>query len=103
MKAFISYASEHRDVAQRVALGLRNAGHAAFFGREALVAGDDFEARIREALHDSDVFIFLASAEALRPGGYPLAELALAQTRWPRPAGQVIPVLLDDTALETLP
>jgi hypothetical protein len=47
--------------------------------------------------------VFLASADALRAGGYALAELGIAERRWPRPAGHVLPVLVDATPLTALP
>ena len=59
MRAFISYASEQRDIAERLALGLRNEGNRAFFDRDALPAGGSFDDRIRRAIQRSHLFVFL--------------------------------------------
>jgi hypothetical protein len=103
MRAFISYAHEQRDLAERLALGLRNEGVKVFFDRDALPVGESFDDRIRRALLQSDCFIFLASADSLKKGAYPLTELNLAKTRWPRPAGWVLPVSVDGTTIDQLP
>ena len=36
MRIFVSYASEHRQIADRLALGLRGEGHVAFLDRDQL-------------------------------------------------------------------
>ena len=103
MRTFISYAHEQRDLAERLALGLRNAGCRVFFDRIDLLPGITFDDRIRNAVERCDLFIFLVSKDSLREGAYTLSELRIAEKRWPQPAGKIVPVLLDDTPIEALP
>ena len=103
MRTFISYAHEQRDLAERLALGLRNAGSRVFFDRIDLLPGITFDDRIRNAVERCDLFIFLVSKDSLREGAYTLSELRIAEKRWPQPAGKILPVLLDDTPIEALP
>lgn len=97
LRVFLSYASEHRRIAEEIALTLQNSGHEVFFDRETLEAGDAVDDRIRTSIRDSDRFVFLVSRSALEAGRYTLSELQFAKERWPAPAGKVFPVLLDKT------
>ena len=103
MRTFISYAHEQRDIAERLALGLRNAGSRVFFDRIDLPPGIAFDDRIRNAVERCNLLIFLVSKDSLREGAYTLSELRIAQKQWPEPAGKILPVLLDDTPIEALP
>jgi hypothetical protein len=103
MRVFVSYASEQHDLAKRIALALHDVAREVFFDRHALAAGEEFNASIRRAVLRSDVFVFLASRDALRAGAYPLTELGIAERRWPHPAGRVLPVLVDGTPVSELP
>lgn len=103
MRVFLSYASEQRDLAIRLALALRTMRNNVFFDRDALPAGGAFYLRIRKAILRCHAFIFLASRQSLQAGAYPLSELGVAERRWPHPAGKVLPVLVGDTPVETLP
>ena len=99
MRAFLSYASEHRDLATRLALGLRNLGVETFLDRDTLPPGESFDDRISSAIGRSDVFIFLISPEAVARGAYTLTELGIAEKRWPRPSGSVLPVFIEPVAV----
>lgn len=103
MRAFLSYASEHRDLATRLALGLRKLGVETFLDRDTLPAGESFDDRIASAIGRSDVFIFLISTEAVARGAYTLTELGIAERRWPHPSGSVLPVFIEPVAVEDLP
>jgi hypothetical protein len=103
MKVFICYASEQRDLAQRIALALEGAGIDVFFDREDLSPGGEFNLAIRKAIHGSDLFVFLASREALKEGAYAMTEMGIAQRRWPNPAQRVLTVLADATPMSALP
>jgi hypothetical protein len=103
MRVFLSYASEQRDLATRLALALRGMGINVFFDRDALHGGDAFDLRIRKAILRCHSFIFLASRQSLQAGAYPLSELGVAERRWPNPRGKLLPVSVDDTPIETLP
>ena len=103
MKIFLSYASEDREVAEQVRLGLAHEGHDVFFDREDLPPGSDFHSRIRKGIEQSDLFLFLVSGKAFDAGSYTINELAIAQKKWPHPAGHVLPVLLHATDLTQVP
>jgi len=103
MRVFLSYASEQRDLATRLALALRGMGINVFFDRDALHAGDAFDLRIRKAILRCHSFIFLASRQSLQVGAYPLSELGVAERRWPSPKGKLLTVSVDDTPIEALP
>jgi formylglycine-generating enzyme required for sulfatase activity len=103
MKIFLSYASEDRAIAEQLSLALAEQGHDVFFDREDLPPGEEFHGRIRRAIETSDLFIFLASANALDPGSYTINELDIAEKTWRNPGGRVLPVLLDRTDLKVLP
>jgi hypothetical protein len=51
-----------------------------------LPAGESYNDRIRAAIGESDLFLFLISPEAVAPGRYTLAELDFARERWPHPS-----------------
>jgi TIR domain len=103
MKIFLSYAGEQRAMAEPLALALEADGHEVFFDRQDLPAGASYHDRIRQAVDDADRYIFLVSPQSVEPGSYALTELSLAQARWPRPAGRVLPVMAAATPFEQLP
>jgi hypothetical protein len=103
VKVFVSYASEQRDLAQRIALALTGAGIDVFFDRDDLAPAGEFNLAIRRAIHDCDLFLFVASREALAAGAYTLTELGIAQRRWPHPAQRVLTLLADSTPIAELP
>ena len=103
MKIFLSYASEQRAVAEPLALALEADGHDVFFDRHDLPVGGSYHDRIRDAIDDADRYVFLVSPESVEPGSYALTELSLAQARWPRPSGRVLPVMAAPTPFDRLP
>lgn len=102
MRVFLSYASERRELADRLHLTLRAEGHKVFFDKSSLPAGHSFDDRIRKALRESDLLLFLVSPESVEPGNYALSELALARERWPSPDGFVLPVLVEPVPHEQI-
>ena len=102
MRIFVSYAREQHEIADRIALGLRNEGHTVFFDHDALSPAEDFDAKIREELASSQLFVFLISPDSVTPGGYTLTELGLARQRWPSPRGRVLPVMVGDTPFDDI-
>jgi TIR domain len=103
MRIFVSYASEQRELAQRIALALTGSGFDVFFDREQLAPAGEFNLAIRNAIHASDLFLFVASREALEAGAYTLTELGIAERRWPHPAERVMTLRADTTPLGALP
>jgi TIR domain len=103
VNVFLSFASEDRPIAEQVQLALTGAGHRVFFDKESLPVGGDYHARIRNAIEQSDLFIYLVSAKSVSEGSYALTELKYARAKWPHPKGRVIPVVLRDANRESIP
>jgi TIR domain-containing protein len=59
MKIFLSYASEQSELAKEIALALRAEDHTVFFDRSSLASGEPYNADIRKAIENSQLFIFL--------------------------------------------
>ena len=102
MRVFVSYASEQRTTADRIANGLRQAGHRVFFDRDALQPGDGYDDAIRREIEKSDLFVFLVSPQSVESGGYALTELGFARKRWLNPSGRVLPVMVAATPIEAI-
>ena len=67
---FLSYSSEQGEAATRIELSLKGDGHAVFRDRSALPPGESFDARIRLAIDESDLFIFATAVASRRPRGH---------------------------------
>lgn len=103
MRIFISYAHEDSALVKMVALHLGAAGHRVFFDDHSLPRGGEFVATIQREIEASDLFLFFISPEAVLNGSFALTEIAMAQIRWPQPAGHVLPVMVRPTPLEDVP
>jgi len=100
---FLSYSSSQTDAATRIELSLRGEGHTVFRDRSALPPGESFDARIRAAIEESDLFIFLISRDSVLEGHYTLTELKFAEQKWGHPAGHVLPVFTEPVPKEAIP
>jgi len=103
MRVFISYASEDRDIAEKVQLALAGDGNATFFDTQDLPAGGDYNARIAAGIEQCDALVFLVSPYSVVPGSFALTELKLARSRWAHPAGRVVPVRIAPVSFEQMP
>jgi DNA polymerase III delta prime subunit len=103
MQLFLSYAAEDRQIGEQIYLALLGAGHHVFFDRESLPPGGDYHARIRSAVKESDVLLFLVSPDSVVDGSYALTELKYARNKWPHPKDKVIPVILRSTVWDKIP
>jgi hypothetical protein len=103
MRIFLSFASEHRRLAEEVYFALTGGGHEVFFDKESLPPADEYHQRIQAAIGLSDLFIFLISRESVAPGAYTLTELRYAREKWPHPKGRVLPVRTDKVPFEEIP
>lgn len=99
MRIFLSYASEDQEPAKSIFLALRDQGHKVFFDRADLPAGEEYHNRIRAAIEQSDLLVFLISPDAIDTGSYTLTELAIAE----KAPVKLLPVMLRSTDLEKLP
>jgi len=97
MKTFLSFASEDRAVAERIQLALLGSGMEVFFDKASLPAGSDYNSRIRDAIDQSDFYVFLVSPRSIGAGRYVHSELELAKKKWPKPWGHVLPVVIEST------
>lgn len=97
MRLFLSYASPDKRRAEAIHLALLGAGHEVFFDDASLPPGGDYHSRIRTAIDESDAFVFLVSPHSVTPGHYALTELEFAKTKWRKPWGFVLPVMITPT------
>ncbi len=103
MRIFLSYASQHQKEVEPVAIALRNLRHTVFLDKDDLPPGADFNEQIRNAIAQSDLFIFFITPESIAEGRFTRSELALAQKKWAGPAGYILPVMLSPTPLDDIP
>ncbi len=103
MRIFLSYASQDRVIAEAINRALLDQGHDVFFDRDDLPPGEEFHIRIRRAIEQADLFVFLVSEESIDPGSYTLNELEIAEKKLRQPSGRLLPVLLRPIALDRLP
>lgn len=103
MNIFLSYSSSEGKLAERLAYRLRGDGHTVFFDRSSLPPGEAYDTRIREAIKDSDLLVFLLSEWSVSTGSYALTELGIAQHEWQNPSGRVLPVMVSEVDIEALP
>jgi|SRR5882672_523611 len=100
---FLSYSSEQSETATRIELSLKEDGHSVFRDRSSLPAGEGYDTRIRAAVEDCEVFVFLVSRESVSQGRYTLTELGFAEQRWRSPSGHVLPVMVEPVPKESIP
>jgi formylglycine-generating enzyme required for sulfatase activity len=103
MKIFLSYASEDRELVERIYLVLRAQRHKVFFDRTDLPPGEEYDIRIRQAIEASHLVVFFVSPASLEAGSYTLTELHIAQQTWEHPAGRLLPVILRPIGFDRLP
>jgi TolB-like protein/tetratricopeptide (TPR) repeat protein len=98
---FLSYASEDREVAARIADALQSRGIEVWFDRSALRGGDVWDAQIRQQIKACALFIPLISRQAhAREEGYFRLEWKLAVDRSYHMTDDrsfLVPVVIDDT------
>jgi hypothetical protein len=103
MKIFLSYSGAQRPLADALALSLRGSGHSVFYDRSAIEPGSEYDARIRNAIEDCGLFVFLISPESVAAGSYPLAEVGMAEKRWSHPVGHVLPIVAQRVPIKEIP
>jgi hypothetical protein len=103
MKIFISYASEDKDLAEKVHFALLGGHHETFFDKDSLPAGGSYRQRIAQAIDNSDAMVFLISPESIADGSYARTELKRARKLWPHPRGRVLPVMARKVEWSELP
>lgn len=99
-KVFLSYASEDRDTAVRIAEGLGKRGVETWF--DAVPLGQSFSKRVTEAISASDYLVLLLSSHALASDWvkYELDAALVAKELTARDI-TILPVLIADTEIPT--
>jgi hypothetical protein len=92
---FISYSRQDRKTAQHIIGELRKKRLDVFFDRDALVAGESFDATLTEAIRSARVVVVLLSANTARSR---YVERELASALESAEGKTIIPVLLDGEA-----
>ena len=100
---FLCHASEDKPLVEPIQLALASAGCQVFFDQETLPPGGDYQARIREAINQCDLFVFVGSRASIAAGKFTLTELKFAREKWPSPVNRVLPVALGDVRPSDLP
>jgi len=100
---FLSYSSPQSEAAERIELALEADGHSVFRDRTDLPPGESFDRRIRDAINECDLMIFLISRQSVSEGRYTLTELKFAEEKWGHPAGHVLPVLTEPVPMREIP
>jgi hypothetical protein len=103
MNVFLSYSSSDLELAERLAYSLRDEGYSVFFDRTSLPPGEGYHSHIRSAIERCNLFIFLISHESVSRGSYALTELGVVQHKWGSPSGRILPVMVSEIDLATLP
>src|SRR5262249_22254614 len=86
-----------------VARSLQEDGHSVCRDRSSLPAGEGYDTRIRAAVEDCEVLVFLVSRESVTAGRYTLTELGFAERKWSSPSGHVLPVIVEPVPRESIP
>ena len=103
MRIFLSYASEDRPLAARIAARLELEDHDVFFDRHAIQAGSGYDQQIRQEVGRCDLFLFVVSPHSIKEGRYTLTELGFARENWRNLGTRVLPVMARDTPIESIP
>jgi len=103
VQIFVSFASEQREIAELIAVALRERSYKVFFSRDTLPTAESFDLRIERAVKASDLFVFLISPESVTRGKYTLTELSFARENWSSPSGHVLPVMIAPTEIGKIP
>src|SRR5438093_12247489 len=103
MRVFLSYSSEDRKLVEPIYLSLRAQEHTVFFDRADLPPGEEYDARIREAIEKSQLFVFMLSPDFLKSGSYMFIELSIVQKIWEYFGGRLLFVVLWLTGLDQVP
>ena len=96
---FISYSSDDSNAARRIAEGLRNEGLRPWLDQWEVKAGENFYAKMHEALSSSGSCVVLLS-QAIQASSPSISSewSAIQAQAWQRPEFKVVPVSIDPAA-----
>jgi hypothetical protein len=95
---FISYASEDEQHARNLYLWLRGSGFRAWFDRESLLPGQNWQGEVQRAVHEARLVLACLSPKSVSKTGFVQRELAEALSRareYPHGQLYLIPVLFE--------
>src|SRR5262249_15521815 len=98
---FLSYAGADRDIASRIAAGLKGAGVDVWWDREAIGWGDNWIIRLENALKECSAYTILIGQSGVRK--WVKAELLIAIKRHFEQELPIFPVLLPGVIPDSLP
>lgn len=101
---FLSHANEDKEAARRLFRDLSKAGFSPWLDEESLIAGQDWQQAISEAIRQSQYFLFLVSNHSIDKIGVVQRELKEAEDQMlkiPDDGVFIIPVRLADCELPT--
>jgi hypothetical protein len=102
MQVFVSHAGPDRAWAEWAAWHLRDAGHAVTLDTWDWAAGDNFVAKMRDALDAADCVLALFSAAYFEAQRYTTEEWTSALVREADGSHRLVPVRIDDAAVPRL-
>src|SRR5207237_8237625 len=79
MRVFLSYSSEDRKLVEPIYLSLRAQRHTVFFDRADLPPGEEYDARLREPIEKSQLFVFMLTPASLTSDCFTLNQLNVTQ------------------------
>lgn len=103
MKIFVSYPRSHSEIASDLVARLRAENHEVFIDASSLPPGESYDTQIRDSIQDCELFVSLFAGDSLRTGTYSRTEMKFAAEKWPNPSGNVLPVALDEEAMNNIP
>lgn len=103
MKIFVSYPRSHSEIASDLVARLRAEDHEVFIDASSLPPGESYDTQIRDSIQNCELFVSLFAGDSLRTGTYSRTEMKFAAEKWPNPSGNVLPVALDEEAMNNIP
>jgi hypothetical protein len=103
MHIFLTYASEQRSIAEKVAFSLRSRGFNVFLDSDDLPPGHSHAERVENAIKASDYFVLLVSPQSLQQASDSHTALEFARRKWRNQHGHILPVMVAPTQRAELP
>ena len=102
-RIFISYSRSDANQASELARMLDMQGHEVLWEGGSVTPGKNYEMLVQQQIKSADTLVYLVSPDSVRMGSRALGELALAMSKWPSAAGNVLPVAIAPTPRDAIP
>jgi hypothetical protein len=103
MHIFLTFASEQKSIAEKVASSLRSRGFNVFVDNDDLPPGHGHPERVENAIKASDYFVLLVSPQSLHQASDSHTALEFARHKWRNQHGHILPVMVAPTEMAELP